>query len=255
MVSRARPFSQRSIVFSPAQPAARAGAAHAGSGGLQVRRSAHHRRPHRKRPARGRRRDRRHAVRHKSARVKSIEAWPAPEARARRAQAHRRPIDRHHARSRPVRRARRRHLARRSRRPRSARGCGRGCSGCIERPLDVGAPLTVRIGTAEATRRGRRDRAGHRSGPAGCDDGARRSRRTTSAKSSSRCRGRSPPIRYTVNPGTGRIVLDFEGRIAGGGLILAADRCAIPNGSAPAGSPRGVSRTGVSSKLRPWPPR
>ena len=56
---------------------------------------------------------------------------------------------------------------------------------------------------------------------------------------------------YTADPNTGRIVLEFEGRIAGGGLILTAQAAALDTTSGPrpgkVASTARASRTGVNS--------
>ena len=160
--------------FDAGAPAARTAAAAAGAGDLQVRRSPHRRRPHRDPAAFGVGDEIVIMPAGKIAQHQVDRGWPVRRARRRRA-GRRRAIGRHHARPRIVRRARRRHL--RVDEPGRVRtgGCARGCSGCTSEPLAVGAPITVRIGTAEADRRGRRHREGRRSRAAGF--GWRRSHR------------------------------------------------------------------------------
>ena len=173
---------------------------------------------------RGRRRNRRHAARQGGRACRSIEAWPVPdELRAPRealaGQSIGITLDR-----RAVRRPRRPDLrGRRAVPERPRRGCARACSGCTKAPLSVGDAVTVRIGTAES--RGVIAPIDHAVDPgqAGLEMAATigaEPRRRNRDRAGAADRGR--PQR--ANPRTGRVVLEFDGRIAGGGLVLRPTR-------------------------------
>ena len=85
-----------------------------------------------------------------------------------------------------------------------------------------------------------------RSIPASCRASrTRRSRATMSARSTSRCRSRLPPIPTRDNPRTGRLVIEVNGRIAGGGLVLSVDagQRAVPVDIVPVESGAAARRT------------
>jgi thioredoxin-dependent adenylylsulfate APS reductase len=58
---------------------------------------------------------------------------------------------------------------------------------------------------------------------------------------------------YTTNPATGRVVLEFDGRIAGGGLVLSVDAARAetpqPASVAPAKAPQSDTLTALAAKL------
>ena len=64
---------------------------------------------------------------------------------------------------------------------------------------------------------------------------------------------------YTADPNTGRIVLEFDGRIAGGGLVLAAQTAALDTTSGPrparSRQRRALAYGRNSDELRAKPPR
>ena len=204
--------------LEPARPLEAAAAAPAGAGRLQVRRPPHRRRPHRIRQPQGRRRDRHHARgqdrQDQAGRELAADAGHRPPDR--------RPIGRHHARPRAVPRARRRHCPLR------------------REPARYAADPRPRVLAArQAARQGR------------CDPGASRhprkpapmwwrSKRPSIPANSPTRRPTSiarnhvgeidislaQPIAadpYADNPRTGRLVIEVNGRIAGGGLVLSVD--------------------------------
>ncbi len=91
-------------------------------------------------------------------------------------------------------------------------------------PLRAGETLSVRIGTAE--QRGKMAAIDNVIDPGELAKAARGAnlRAIISVRSKSNLRIRSRADLYVENPRTGRLVLDVDGRIAGGGLILALGR-------------------------------
>ncbi len=94
-----------------------------------------------------------------------------------------------------------------------------------ETPLETGTALTVRIGTAEA-------RGTITGTPKAVDPGAFETSGSDAIRQNhvgeiliTLAQPLAADI-YDANPQTGRVVLDLDGRIAGGGLILAAERTA-----------------------------
>ena len=132
----------------------------------------------------------------------------------------RRPIDRHHARRRGFRRPRRRDLRRRRAGAIDARGCARACSGCMRRRSRVGDAVTC----ASAPPRARGtvaliDNAVDPGKLVSTDDAVAIAQNHVGEIEIALTQPIAADI-YALNPRTGRIVLEFAGRIAGGGLIL-----------------------------------
>jgi len=119
-----------------------------------------------------------------------------------------------------------------------------------QRPLAVGGHITVRIGTAESTAVVAAIEEAVDPGLL-ASDGAEVIAQNHVGEIELAL---SRPIAidpYTADPNTGRIVLEFEGRIAGGGLILTAQAAALDTTSGPrpgkVASTARASRTGVNS--------
>ena len=111
-----------------------------------------------------------------------------------------------------------------------------------DKPLVTGASILVRLGTRETRATVVAIEKAVDPGELASVEDDSRSRAITSARSTSRWRSRWPPIPAADNPRTGRLVIEVNGRIAGGGLVLSvnAGQRAIP-----------VDIVPVESALRP----
>ena len=212
-------------------------AAAAGAGDLQVRRPPHRRGPHRIRPSRRRRRDRHHARRQD--REDQERRGLAGDAGQGRADAR---DDRSASRSTANCSSNAATSSPMSEPARATRaGCAPASSGCTTSRSPTGASILVRLGTREI-------RATVVAIEKAVDPGE-----LSSVETKSIARNHvgeidislAQPIAadpYTDNPRTGRLVIEVNGRIAGGGLVLSVDagQRAIP-----------VDIVPVESALRP----
>ena len=155
----------------------------------------------------------------KIAKIKTVESWPVTPLHG---QPGRRPLGRHHARPRIVRRTRRRHRPCRRARRATRGGFARGFSGCTTSRWPKARPILVRLGTRET-------RATVVAIEKAVDPGE-----LSSVETKAIARNHvgeidislAQPIAadpYTDNPRTGRLVIEVNGRIAGGGLVLSVD--------------------------------
>ncbi len=155
----------------------------------------------------------------KIAKIKTVESWPVtPVGR----HARRRPLGRHHARPRTVHRTRRRHRPCRAEPARHA-PASRAHFLAARQAAVEGRPDPGPARHPRSPRHRGRDREGGRS---------RRTRRARETKAIARNHvgeidiSLAQPIAadpYTDNPRTGRLVIEVNGRIAGGGLVLSVD--------------------------------